>query len=87
MMPGSSDYIRLDSLVTDMEGGTEEFSDVEDLSATYDRFDAPKDYWFGKKYFECILAQALLRQTHDSDAIPTLDVSCRTMIFTVGLKY
>jgi hypothetical protein len=33
-----------------------------------------KDYWFGKKYFQCILAQGLLRITPDEEDISSIDV-------------
>jgi hypothetical protein len=34
----------------------------------------PKDYWFGQKYFECIVAQGLLRQTTLTEQPAAMDV-------------
>jgi hypothetical protein len=35
---------------------------------------APKDYWFGQKYFESILAEDLLRGTASQESVSGIDV-------------
>jgi len=52
------------------------FSDVEDMSATHNSdldTEVPKDYWFGKKYFECVIAQDLLYCMANSDSVSAMD--------------
>jgi hypothetical protein len=34
----------------------------------------PKDYWFGQKYFECVLAQDLLLLTDVQEPASAIDV-------------
>lgn len=34
----------------------------------------PKDYWFGKKYFECVLAQDILCSTPAEESASSVDV-------------
>lgn len=37
--------------------------------------DAPKDYWFGRKYFECVLAQSILQESRLYESVARIDVS------------
>ena len=50
-------------------------SDVETSSFTTDQDSAiPKDYWFGRKYFECVMAQSLLHDTQLDENVAEIDV-------------
>ena len=54
-------------------------SDVENLSSSTEQ-DAsiPKDYWFGRKYFECVVAEIVLRHTRLYESAAGIDVSFTT---------
>ncbi len=50
-------------------------SDIESFSSDSDGDSTiPKDYWFGRKYFECVFAQDLLRHTPLHEALTDIDV-------------
>lgn len=56
-------------------------SEVEALSSVEDASsEVPKDYWFGKKYFEFVLAQDLLSRTPLHEPVPDIDVSHTSII-------
>lgn len=40
-------------------------------------FSREKNYWFGKKYFECVLAQYILKSSHTYQSSTDIDVSIR----------
>lgn len=51
-------------------------SDMESSSsATGSDESAPKDYWFGRKYFECIVAQDVLQHSRLHETVAQVDVS------------
>lgn len=51
-------------------------SDDEDASSESSVFEGiPKDYWFGTKYFEYVIAQELLRHTRPYENVAVIDVS------------
>lgn len=53
-----------------------EHSDMESSSsAASSDENPPKDYWFGRKYFECILAQDIVQQSRLYDSVASVDVS------------
>ena len=35
----------------------------------------PKDYWFGRKYFECVIAQNLVQHSRLYESVALVDVS------------
>lgn len=49
-------------------------SDVESSDSSVDA-SIPKDYWFGQKYFECVIAQKLLQHSRLSESVAVVDVS------------
>ena len=51
-------------------------SDMESLgSDTSVDGSVPKDYWFGRKYFECVMAQDVLRHSRLYENMAVVDVS------------
>lgn len=51
-------------------------SDMESSTSTASSDEsAPKDYWFGRKYFECIIAQDILQNSRLHDSVAHVDVS------------
>ena len=51
-------------------------SDIESLgSDTNENPPVPKDYWFGRKYFECVMAQGLLHHSALHESMPNVDVT------------
>ena len=62
------------------DDGFEE-SDAELLSSEWDQdAEIEKDYWFGKKYLECITAQDLLRHTSLHETMAGIDVRNRLSV-------
>lgn len=69
------DTIRDDNLSSSYDMGMGD-SDVEHSSANTEEFpNIAVDYWFGKKYFECVIAQCLLVEVGLYDGTLTIDVS------------
>jgi hypothetical protein len=61
---------------SDMEMGV---SEAEVLSSEWDQdAEMQRDYWFGKKYLECIAAQDLLQRTSPHETVAGIDV-CKTL--------
>lgn len=58
------------------EGINLSYASSEDLPslATRLREPTPKDYWFGSKYFECVLANDLVRHTNTEETASGIDV-------------
>lgn len=53
-----------------------EQSDMESADSTASSDEsAPKDYWFGRKYFDCIMAQDVLQRSRLHDSVARVDVS------------
>lgn len=53
-----------------------EQSDVESSSSGIGSEDnVPKDYWFGRKYFECVMAQDVLQHSRLRESVAQVDVS------------
>lgn len=53
-----------------------EQSDMESSSSMASSDEsAPKDYWFGRKYFECVMAQDVLQHSRLHDSVAQVDVS------------
>jgi hypothetical protein len=51
-------------------------SDLESLSSdSGDDGIVPKDYWFGRKYFECVMAQDLLQQSTLHEGVASINVA------------
>lgn len=52
-----------------------EQSDMDTSESDHDlEEDAPKDYWFGRKYFECVLAQNILQHSRLYENVAQIDV-------------
>jgi hypothetical protein len=72
-----NDFIRCDQ---DRRTGAKQQSDftvsaIEDSSTMGETDDlVAKDYWFGKKYFECVLAQDLVCRTPLEEPVSIIDV-------------
>ena len=50
-------------------------SDIESSSSdTSEDTVVPKDYWFGRKYFECVMAQDVLHYTALHESTANVDV-------------
>jgi hypothetical protein len=73
----TNDFIRCDN---DRRRGAKQerdfaASDIETSPTMGETNDlVSKDYWFGKKYFECILAQDLVRCTPLEEPVSSIDV-------------
>jgi hypothetical protein len=63
---------RSSSVYSDVEMGV---SEAEVLSSEWDQdAEMQRDYWFGKKYLECIAAQDLLHHTSLHETVAGIDV-------------
>lgn len=61
------------------DAGFEE-SDIDSTTSDQSMNEAPpKDYWFGRKYFECVLAQNILQTSRLYNSIAQVDVSFSCM--------
>jgi len=83
----SADYVRIyhNSLRTVADDSEFSDSDMEDLSSNGDYHkQIPKDYWFGKKYFECVLAEDLFSGSPIDEAASVIDVCMLTKSFPSG---
>lgn len=57
-----------------------EHSDVDSTTSDHSLDeDSPKDYWFGRKYFECVLAQNILQNSRLYDSVAQVDVSLSSL--------
>lgn len=58
-------------------------SDDDDFSMNGDHADLNVDYWFGKKYFECVIAQHLLHSEAFTGDMAMIDASwpCPSVTF------
>jgi len=56
-------------------------SDNESTSSQADQaVPIPKDYWFGRKYFECVMAQSLLHRTQLYENVADIDSKLEAII-------
>lgn len=67
-MPDTNDQNDFSSSSDYPNSDTESFRSLDSSSATL-----IKDYWLGKKYFECVLAQNLLRGTSVEESMSSID--------------
>jgi hypothetical protein len=73
-MLSTNDFIRRDNNRRTQESDFTA-SDAQDSSRMGETDDlVSKDYWFGKKYFECVLAQDLVSRTPLEEPVSSIDV-------------
>lgn len=59
-----------------------EDSNVETFTHLKNRLETSKEYWFGKKFFEFVLAERVLEHSQNTYSVNHLDVSW--LIFLAG---
>ncbi len=72
-----SDFLPFDNASgDDMNETLPNSSDFEPISSHPESKEVSvKDYWFGKKYFECVVAQNLIMHATGQHSVAKLDVS------------
>lgn len=77
-MSDGSEFIKFD-IATDLDSLHESHSyhSTQEESSTIGVYSSygPLDYWFGQRYFKCVLAQLLLPQVGNLQSFSAIDVS------------